>query len=288
VAENSPIRTSRRAGRCRSEAEVLKLVRGGNHSEPRRSIDDSAWARGLSNMTWHYPATIPYCGPPPSPASLLVSWNLDPVLIAGLVAFAGLYIIGGARLDRSGRGLRLSEKAAFHTGWLMAALALLSPLCPLSVSLFAARVGQHMVLALVAAPLEPPYCPKPRELAAYPSNAKEEPARSPRLKGCRAATRGRWAAGGGVRRGARCFGARRHAPDATGCRSGLYCAALVLAHAGAIRSDLRQHIHLLDNAPHCQRRWKTKPHGGGIVGQFGIVFSDGRDRVSALARALTG
>jgi hypothetical protein len=38
----------------------------------------------------------------------------------------------------------------------------------------------------------------------------------------------------------------------------------------------------------CQRRWKTKPHGGGIVGQFGIVFSDGRDRVSALARALTG
>jgi hypothetical protein len=24
------------------------------------------------------------------------------------------------------------------------------------------------------------------------------------------------------------------------------------------------------------------------VGQFGIVFSDGRDRVSALARALTG
>ena len=41
-------------------------------------------------------------------------------------------------------------------------------------------------------------------------------------------------------------------------------------------------------AARCQRRWKTKPHGGGIVGQFGIVFSDGRDRVSALARALTG
>jgi hypothetical protein len=38
----------------------------------------------------------------------------------------------------------------------------------------------------------------------------------------------------------------------------------------------------------CQRRRKTKPHGGGIVGQFGVVFSDGRDRVSALARALTG
>ncbi len=35
----------------------------------------------------------------------------------------------------------------------MAALAFLSPICALSVSLFAARVGQHMILVLVAAPL---------------------------------------------------------------------------------------------------------------------------------------
>jgi putative membrane protein len=38
-------------------------------------------------------------------------------------------------------------------GWAMAAIALLSPLCALSVALFAARVAQHMLLMLVAAPL---------------------------------------------------------------------------------------------------------------------------------------
>ena len=45
------------------------------------------------------------------------------------------------------------RKAAFYGGWLIAALALISPLCPLSVSLFSARVAQHMMLILLAAPL---------------------------------------------------------------------------------------------------------------------------------------
>lgn len=104
-------------------------------------------------MTVQQPPAIPYCGPPPSPASLWLSWNLDPLLIAGLVAAAGLYFFGAARLTRVDRGLRPREMAAFYAGWLIAALALISPLCPLSVSLFAARVGQHMILSLVAAPL---------------------------------------------------------------------------------------------------------------------------------------
>jgi putative membrane protein len=43
--------------------------------------------------------------------------------------------------------------AAFVAGWATAAAALVSPLCALSVSLFSARVGQHMILSLVAAPL---------------------------------------------------------------------------------------------------------------------------------------
>jgi putative membrane protein len=42
---------------------------------------------------------------------------------------------------------------AFAAGWSVAALALVSPLCPLSVALFSARVGQHMALTLIAAPL---------------------------------------------------------------------------------------------------------------------------------------
>lgn len=83
----------------------------------------------------------------------MVSWNLDPLLIAGLIASAGLHFFGAARLTRVDRGLRPREMTAFYAGWLIAALTLISPLCPLSVSLFAARVGQHMILTLVAAPL---------------------------------------------------------------------------------------------------------------------------------------
>lgn len=89
--------------------------------------------------------TIPYCGIPPVPGELLHRFNTDPVLIAGLLVAALL----SARLARGGqREVRLAL-----AGWVAAAAALVSPLCALSVSLFAARVGQHMVLVLIAAPL---------------------------------------------------------------------------------------------------------------------------------------
>jgi putative membrane protein len=78
---------------------------------------------------------------------------LDPILIGGLVAVLGVYILGGMRLKRAGRGLTAGQMTAFLSGWLITTLALVSPLCPLSVSLFSARVGQHMVLTLLAAPL---------------------------------------------------------------------------------------------------------------------------------------
>jgi putative membrane protein len=79
------------------------------------------------------------------PGALLGRINDDPVLIVllALVAAAHVLSIG------SGRGRR--EAAA--AGWLIAGVALLSPLCALSVALFSARVGQHMILLLVAAPL---------------------------------------------------------------------------------------------------------------------------------------
>ena len=97
--------------------------------------------------------TVPYCGPPPSPESLAHSWNVDPILICGLIFLTGVYVLGCGRLERAGRGLAFRQRACFHTGWVITALALVSPLCPLSVSLFAARVGQHMILTLLAAPL---------------------------------------------------------------------------------------------------------------------------------------
>lgn len=92
---------------------------------------------------------IPYCGAPPSPAELWSRWNLDPVLIAVLAAMAAAYWFGLRRRPAAAAW----RPAAFAGGWLILSLALISPLCPLSVSLFSARVGQHMVLTLVAAPL---------------------------------------------------------------------------------------------------------------------------------------
>src|SRR5579884_1032066 len=92
-----------------------------------------------------YPMTtpLPYCGLPPLPGELLSRFNLDPVLMLALAALALLQI----------RYTADSRRWAAGAGWALAAAALLSPLCALSVSLFAARVGQHMVLILLAAPL---------------------------------------------------------------------------------------------------------------------------------------
>nr|WP_277924546.1 cytochrome c oxidase assembly protein [Sphingomonas sp. CROZ-RG-20F-R02-07] len=88
----------------------------------------------------------PYCGSPPTVESLAGRWNLDPVLLAALVGIAFLYV--WLKPSHSRRAAW-----AFGIGWAITSLALISPLCALSVSLFTARVGQHMLLTLVAAPL---------------------------------------------------------------------------------------------------------------------------------------
>jgi putative membrane protein len=95
---------------------------------------------------------LPYCGAPPAPAELLGRFNLDPILIVALLALGALHYATTAR-QGTGRYALL--------GWLVAAAAFLSPLCALSVSLFAARVGQHMLLLLVAAPLIALALPRP-------------------------------------------------------------------------------------------------------------------------------
>ncbi len=89
-------------------------------------------------------AQLPYCGTPPLPGTLLTRFNLDPLLIAAL-ALALLVLL------RVARGATARRSAAW--GWGVAVFAFVSPLCALSVALFAARIAQHMVLMLVAAPL---------------------------------------------------------------------------------------------------------------------------------------
>ena len=95
---------------------------------------------------------LPYCGAAPMPGALADRFNLDPVLVGALMAVC-LWHWFALKKDQN-RYYALG-------GWLIAAAAFLSPLCALSVSLFSARVAQHMILVLAAAPLIALGLPRP-------------------------------------------------------------------------------------------------------------------------------
>ena len=96
---------------------------------------------------------VAYCGLPPSPGEIWMRWRLDPVVLSFLFAWLGLHLVGARMLRGTARRLTQRELAFFCCGWTIATLALVSPLCPLSVSLFSARATQHAILTLLAAPL---------------------------------------------------------------------------------------------------------------------------------------
>lgn len=89
---------------------------------------------------------VSYCGAPPVPGA--VAWNLDPVLLGCLLA-VGLGYVALARHKGVPRGRRFF----FLAGWSVIVAALISPLCNLSVALFSARIGQHMLIEFMAVPL---------------------------------------------------------------------------------------------------------------------------------------
>lgn len=82
------------------------------------------------------------------PHDALWAWNLDPILIAGLVLTAVAYRRGWrAPADSPTR------RGAFVAGLVAVAVALVSPLEALSGVLVSAHMGQHVLLILVAGPL---------------------------------------------------------------------------------------------------------------------------------------
>ena len=86
---------------------------------------------------------VPYCGAAPEPGQLWFRWNLDPVLLLCLLTASWIHL----------RSLSNRQRPVAAAGWAVAALAFISPICALSVALFSARIAQHMLLMLVAAPL---------------------------------------------------------------------------------------------------------------------------------------
>jgi putative membrane protein len=96
---------------------------------------------------------IAYCGTPVSPLELWSRWRFDPWVLAVFATAVGLYIFGRSRMSQSRVEPASVSVLCFYTGTTIALLALLSPLCALSVSLFSARITQHIVLLMIAAPL---------------------------------------------------------------------------------------------------------------------------------------
>lgn len=90
------------------------------------------------------PGYVPFCGAPPLPAELLSRWTFEPALLIGLA----LALAAGLGAAPAGR-----PRGAFLAGWGLTALLFVSPICALSMALFSARVGQHLLLTLAAAPL---------------------------------------------------------------------------------------------------------------------------------------
>lgn len=87
-----------------------------------------------------------FCGPPPTLATLWGRWNLDPFMLIALALVAALAAIS---LRTASRQRQLAGGAS----WALAATLFGSPLCALTVALFSARVGHHILLTMVVAPL---------------------------------------------------------------------------------------------------------------------------------------
>jgi putative membrane protein len=83
-------------------------------------------------------------------------WEFNPLIVAVLVIFAGIYISGVRNLWRSagvGHGITTREALFYSLGWLSLAVALVSPVHTLGELLFSMHMTQHEILMLIAAPL---------------------------------------------------------------------------------------------------------------------------------------
>ncbi|MBY5161372.1 cytochrome c oxidase assembly protein [Salsipaludibacter albus] len=100
-------------------------------------------------------ASSPVADLAPTPATWLATWRPDLGITVGLLGLVVLYarVVRRLWMRRHGAGISPSRVAAFVAGIVVLGVAVLSPLDTLGAALLSAHMVQHLLLALLAAPL---------------------------------------------------------------------------------------------------------------------------------------
>ena len=111
-----------------------------------------------------------------SHAAETISWTWDPGVTVPLGLSAGCYGLGFARLFRRAKGGRqglLRNAVLFAGGWLLLALAVVSPLHEAGERSFTLHMIEHEIIMLVAAPLLALTTPIATFLWAFPRDGRQ-------------------------------------------------------------------------------------------------------------------
>jgi cytochrome c oxidase assembly factor CtaG len=118
--------------------------------------------------------------------SEIAGWTTDPAVIAPLLIGGLLYGVGVARLWRGaglGHGATMRQVACFAGGWLLMAIAVVSPLHELSLQLFSVHMVEHELVMAAAAPLLVLARPFGPMLWAFPARSRKGVARMAKAVG---------------------------------------------------------------------------------------------------------
>lgn len=90
---------------------------------------------------------------PGDPSPALSRWAADPLTVALLLGLGSSYVAGALRARRRARPMPAGRVAAFASGWVLLAVALVSPVDVYADVSFTVHMVQHLMLTLAAPPL---------------------------------------------------------------------------------------------------------------------------------------
>jgi putative membrane protein len=105
------------------------------------------------------------------------TWTLDPWVLLPLALSATLYGLGVTRLWRragQGHGVKIWQLVCFASGWMLIAIAVVSPLHWMGERLFVAHMIEHEILMVIGAPLVMVAQPGTAMLWAVPRSGRQQ------------------------------------------------------------------------------------------------------------------